>query len=291
MMYCWMLLPRKPDPRAVRICILGNSHVAALHSAWAQAPGCWGGHALTFVAAPRHLLAHTRLCDGILVPTATATRVALQRLSGVTGVALDQHDAFVIVGASVTMTAAIQGYRDARWPGLPSLANFIRQSGQASLTTLPERLISAKAAQAIVCAALTDRLGLVLARLLRAGTAAPIFLVAQPRVSDLILTARSPTTRLYRVILRNSDGPAIAALFESAVQAVLAKTGTTFLPQPAQTLSHHILTSQTYMTGATRLGQTAPVQPDSADITHANALFGAVVLDQIIAAIGQLQPT
>jgi hypothetical protein len=260
----------------MRVCILGNSHVAALRAAWALDPGRWPDLSPGFVAAPRSLLQHTAVQDGHLVATSPKTQAALHRLSGCTTVDLGVPDAFVIVGLAVAMTVALQPYRDARWFGLPSVA-AVDDPG-----TLPQGLISARAALAIVRANLTQRLGMQLAGRLHAATRQPIFVVPQPRISDSILARRNPATRLHKIAIRNQDGAALAALFEQAATAALAPCGALFLPQPALTVSQDLLTAACYMSQPEHL---LLRPPNDDDITHANAQYGALVLDQIANAV------
>jgi hypothetical protein len=262
----------------MRVCILGNSHVAALRAAWGQQPDRWPGLHPSFVAAPRSLLQHMAVLDGTLVPTDATTRAALQRLCGQTEVTLAAQDAFVIVGLSVTLATALQPYRDARWPGLPSLDQW------PDLHSLPHRFVSAEAAQAIVSDMLHRRLGVQLVQRLRAATPCPIYLIPQPRSSDMILKHRSPATRLHRIAIGNGDGAAIAGLFDRSLAMTLAAAGAQLLPQPAPTIRQHLLTDHRFMAGPERL---EPVhEQDTPDTNHANALYGAVVLDQIAAAVG-----
>lgn len=263
----------------MRLCIIGNSHVAALRRAWAQHPGRWADICPTFVAAPRSLLLHTKVEGGYLVPTALATRQALQRLSGIASLDLSAQDLFVVVGGSMTLLTAVQPYRDARWPGLPSVADC------PDLACLRQQLISKNAAQAIVCAILSQRLGAQLAMRLRAGTSCPIFLAEQPRLSDGVLTMRHPAARLHKIAIRSGDAAAIARLFETAAIAALAPSGTRFLPQPAQSISQQLFTASRYMIGSEMLGPDRGALHDRDDITHANASYGALVLDQIMAAL------
>ena len=274
-----MPLPKPAPGRNMRLCIIGNSHVAALRRAWAQYPGRWPGICPAFVAAPRSLLLHTMVRDGRLVPTSPATLQALQRLGGNASLDLSAHDVFVIVGGSMTLLTAVQPYRDARWPGLPSVADC------PDLVQRPQRLISGQAAQAIVLADLSQRMGVQLAERLRTGTICPICLVEQPRLSDEVRTTRHPAARLHKIAIRAGDATAIARLFETAATAALAPSGTRFLPQPAQTVSQQLFTASRYMTGSERLDPVQGALHDRDDMTHANANYGALVLDQIMSAL------
>lgn len=263
----------------LRLCIIGNSHVAALREAWLREPGRWGGFTASFLGAHQDLLLQTEVRGGRLIPTTFAARQSFEKISGVSDIDLDAHDVFVIAGSLVAQATALQIYRDARWIGLPSLAAC------ADLATMPEQLISRPAALAAMQAGLSTRMGARLAQRLRTGTTRRIFLTAQPRVSEVILKAPRPVTRLHNIAIRKGDAAALAQAFETAARDVLARSGTTFLPQPAQTTSHHLLTALAYIKGANRLAATLNVRQARDDIIHANGNYGALVLDQIAEAV------
>lgn len=263
----------------LRVCIIGNSHVAALREAWLQEPGRWSGFSVTFLGAHQDLLLQTEVRDGRLIATTDAAAQTFQKISGVTEIELDAHDVFVIAGSSVAQATALQIYRDARWVSLPSLATV------SDLATMPEQLISRAAAQATMRAALSTRLGPRLAQRLRGGTRRRIFLTAQPRVSEIILKSPRPVTRLHNIAIKNGDAAALGQAFEDAAVQVLAQSDTIFLPQPGQTVAHHVLTAQSYVKGANRLAASLDVPQTKDDIIHANGAYGALVLDQIAAAL------
>jgi peptidoglycan hydrolase-like protein with peptidoglycan-binding domain len=263
----------------LRVCIIGNSHVAALREAWMRDPDRWTGFSATFLGAHQDLLLQTEVRDGRLIPITDAATQTFQKISGVTGIDLDAHDVFVIAGSSVAQATALQIYRDARWVGLPSL------DACTDLATMAEQLISRPAALATMRAALGTRLGPRLAARLRAGTNRRIFLTAQPRVSELILKSPRPVTRLHNIAIKKGDAQALGQAFEEAAAQVLARSDTVFLPQPRETISHYVLTAQAFVKGANRLAATLDVPQAKDDIIHANGNYGALVLDQIAAAL------
>ncbi len=262
-----------------RICFIGNSHLAALSEAWSRDPAQWPGLQASFVGAHKDLLLQTEVRDGRLIPATDDARQSFGKISGVSDVVLDHHDVFVIVGSGVALATALMIYRDARWVGLPSLAQC------SDLATMPEQLISRPAAMASMTAALDNRLGLRLIRHLRHGTKRPIYLTSQPRVSQIILQSPQPVTRLHNIALRNGDNQALSAAFDAAAAAVLTNAGATFIPQPAETIARDLFTAQAYVKGAHRLAATMGLPQAKDDVKHANAIYGALVLDQIAAAV------
>lgn len=263
-----------------RILFLGNSHLAALRQAHAASPGRWPGIAATFLGAHKDLLLQTELRQGRLVPVTPQAQQAFQRLAQVADVDVAGQDLIVITGCMVAVASAATAARDMRWPGLPSLANC------ADLAAMPARLVSRAAACATVQAVLARRLGPELARHLHAqGAAPPIWLTCQPRVSAVIHAAPRPATRALSEALATGNAAGLSALFETAARRAMADAGAEYLPQPPHTITHHILTALPYVQGAIRLAERPDLAQPEDDVLHANAAYGAAVLDQIAARL------
>lgn len=266
-----------------QVCILGNSHVAALQTAWALAPGRWP-FAARFVAARQDLMGQTAVQGGHLAPTSAATARGFAATAADTSIDLAGFDGFVIVGCAVALPAILPLYRDATWAGLAPDAMPAQRSP-----------ISGPAACATAQAIPSLRLGPRLAAMLRRATAAPIMATPQPRISAAILTTPRPDMRLHGLAIQRGDAGQISDLFDAAAASVFGSTDTRYLAQPACTIEGDILTDARFMAGAARLdpgacwsGRDPALQPTT-DISHANAAYGAMILDQIAAALGSHQ--
>lgn len=260
-----------------RLCVLGNSHLAALRDGWVDHPGRWPGISADFVGAHQGLLLQTEIRDGRLVPVTAAAREAFRRLSRVESVDLGAYDGFVIAGCLVGLHSAAVLYREMRWTRLPSVALA------DDLATMAQRLVSYPAVRATLEARLADRLGMQLARKLRAATDRPIWITSQPRVSAAIRKVPRAATRSHAEALRNGDAAALSALFEEGAARAARAAGADFVPQPAETIDDAILTALPYMTGARRLAVRPGLPQPPDDIMHANATFGALMLDAVAA--------
>ena len=263
-----------------RILFLGNSHLAAVREGWAGNPGRWPGIAATFVGAHKDLLLQTTVQDGRFLPATSASRMAFARLGGSDGTDIAAQDLIVICGCSVALAAASMIWRDMRWAALPSL------DAVTDLAAMPQRLVSFAAARKSVQHSLSHRLGALLTRHLRAcGVTQPVWLAAQPHVSAVIATRPRPDTRALNDALTQGDAAGLVALFDAAATRALAEAGATYLPQPWQTVQDDVLTALPFVQGATRLAARPGLKQDEDDIRHANAAYGAAVLDQIAARL------
>jgi hypothetical protein len=259
---------------------MGNSHIACLRQAWTKDAGRWPGITPLFVGGHRNLLLDTAQVARRLVPTSDGAARAFADLSGIDHIDLDAHDAFVITGCLVSLGCIANLYRDARWLDLPSVA------AHDDLASDPAILMSDAAVQMTAEDILSRRLGLRVARHLREMTDRPIVVTSQARVSAVIEKAHRPGTRAHHAALRAGDAAALSDLFEGSAARVCREAGATFLPQPRHTITKHILTSRPYMDGAVRLTADGNTPQPPKDITHANARYGAAVLDQISAHFG-----
>lgn len=264
----------------LRVCLLGNSHIACLRQAWQAEPDRWPGIAPVFVGAHKNLLLDTAEVDRKLVPTSDGAARAFSELSGIADVDLDAQDAFVITGCLVSLGCIANLYRDARWLELPSLA------AADDLAAEPAVLMSDAAVQMTAEDILSRRLGLRIARHLRAMTDRPILVTSQARVSAVIRNVSRPGVRAHLAALKAGDGAQVSDLFERSVRAVCRDTGAEFLPQPRHTIENDILTARPFMDGAVRLTPDGTTPQPPRDITHANARYGAAVLNQIAARLG-----
>lgn len=258
-----------------KICIFGNSHLAALRTGWAAHPDRWPNLSPQFVGAHKGLLLETDVLDGWLRPTTPEATSAFARLGGNDGIDLRAYDAFAISGCMVALSLATSLYRRMHWIGLPSVEKH------ANLGPASQLLISRAAAVETLAACYANRLGLLFLAKLRAHTEKPIYLISQPRVSADILTIRDPSTQAHRLGHRAGDSPEISSLFEQAAKRAVTGAGGTYLPQPAVTISHDILTHVDYIHGAKRLTASGKVNQPVTDIRHANAHYGALVIDQL----------
>jgi hypothetical protein len=262
-----------------RVCIFGNSHVGALKEAWTDNPGRWPEVKVQFVGAHKDLLLQTASVNGRLVATSDPAKRAFQTLSGIEAVNLRDFDAFVVAGCLVSLANAANTYRDCRWIGLPSLESA------TNLADGPERLVSYPAARDTIAASLATRLGPRFAAHLRNGTDRPIYLTSQPRVSASIKAKRRVVTRAHHVALENGDADGLSAVFEDAAARAMTEHGAPYIPPPPEPIEDGILTARPYMDGAHRLTAGARIKQPNDDIMHANARYGALVLDQIMAAV------
>lgn len=266
--------------------VLGNSHIAALKAAHRRDPGrisCTvdfaGGHGDTLASFTED--------GGVFAAREPAARDNMMRLNGRLDYLVEDYDFFVITGCGLSVFNAIALYRGARHLGLPSMAR-----AEAALKGADDpgwRLVSRANWDAALRAAILGTLGGRLVKRLaqaaeRGGGGQKVIAVVQPRPSELCRAEPRRFAGFLRAEVSGDDA-ALAAGFEAAVQAALAPFATVLI-QPGNTCAGALFTAVAYSAGSLRLapeGEAVPHPPT--DFLHANPDYGALVIDQIAAAL------
>ncbi|MEI4488112.1 hypothetical protein V8J36_18115 [Frigidibacter sp. MR17.14] len=252
-----------------RLLILGNSHVAALKSAHAAEPGRWPVE-VDFLGAPGGALDSLTLQDGALVAGAAEV---FERLNGRAVVPLAGYDAVVIAGCEISMFRALSVLRGVIWPGAVAPPEAPVRKGQV--------LVSRALVEEAVTASLQAALGARLARLIAGGTDAPIVVTQQPNPCWLGEGA-APVAAFLRA-RQLGYAEEIARIFRTAAGRALAPA--VLLPQPPETLRGPVFTRPVFSQGSVRLTREMKAAHDGDDFLHANAAYGALVLDQLVAVL------
>lgn len=256
-----------------RICLFGNSHIAALRSARAPS-GRRDRLRIDMVGAHGEGLMETRVEDGILVPTTPGAAHAFRRFGGGDGIDLEAYDAFGIVGCQVSIAQAVARYRHARWVGMAALAQ------EEDLATMGPRLISRAFFMEDLAHRLSETLGGRFADHLRQSTSKPIVIISQPRPSVRVLQSALPRHRPFASAVKMGDARLLSAVFEESARTMAAAVTARFIPQPVETIEDHITTGRDWTDGALRLSESDKPQPEE-DTLHANATYGAEVLKSL----------
>ncbi len=255
---------------AYRVCVLGNSHSAALHMAWTnRLAGTMPGVALSFFAAKSQLLRNLSLEDGKLLPRDADLADALVLSSGgLSHVEIGRYDAFLLAGLGVriTLTALCQEHG--------TVAH--RKWGEV------ETLVSEACFAAMLEAGLADNPAFwLLDRIRETGSTAPVLICPTPFYSDVELDRR-----FMRRHARLGD-PAFRAMVieqgRALATALAARRGGEMLWQDESTIASPGYTKREFARAALRLGKEA-----SEDGKHMNEDFGAIVLANALTRLGGL---
>jgi hypothetical protein len=245
-----------PAPHEIRhICVIGDSHTAALKAGWTSIAGEFPDADLTFFAARRELLVNLAVQDGALVPTDPRLRRAFKERTGGSTRIEPRFGSYILCGLGSGVKSV-----------LPLLAHHrpatIAPDGRQALSNACYAACMAR------LLALTPMMWLL--GLLRQISDAPAALVATP--------ASAP--RLALGMLAEREDAALVALYIRAFESLAGPLGARFLAQPRETLHKSVLsTDPVYFRGGEHLAG------DEDDQSHANAEYGAIVLRRALAAL------
>jgi|GEM_PF-1279376 len=266
-----------------RVLVLGNSHIAAVKNAHGQSAAPWPGLAVEFAGGQLETLAALEVQEGRLIPRTEAAGRNLQALNQRAEWALADYDAFVVVGCRVGINLAQVPYRKARFLGLPSGTGQGVEPPLAPVSRAMFELSVREGVAQSVGGTLALRLVAGLQPEERQGPAARVMVAEQPRPSFDCRRQPGKFSGLLQAH-RVGDGLVLSDIFEGA--ALRALPGVTFLPQPEQTRHGGMFTLPRYSVGSVRLTAGESIAHPEDDFIHANAEYGALVLDQIAEALG-----
>jgi hypothetical protein len=245
----------------MRLCIIGNSHIASLQSGWRSIASEFGGVQPVFFGAPMRMMVDMKLKRGRL---AAPRGTDLARQLGVTSGGLREidgsYDVYVLYGAALStkpLEAFCEGYRSIDY------------------AVDGRRLLSRQCHREAVCALLDKGFLESLLHMLAGVTRAPVVLVASPMRSER-------DTSVFADVIANGDDHALAASFAAGGYEVARRHGAHFVPQPSETLGRSPLTSaRRFSIGSEKLR--GPTRED--DYIHMNGEYGALLLRAVLSCL------
>lgn len=252
--------------------VFGNSHAAAFRLAWRRQAAQWPGISLDFAAAAGEGMDTFVVQDGVLSSADQAVRDNLIVLNGTAEFDLRHYGFFLICGGTPSMFHAVHLYRAAR---IHSFGSMAQDDGR----TLMSRAGFQAALSGIMQGIMGHRLALRLAVMDK-----PCFVVGHPRLS-IAARADPKTFAGFLQVGRNGDAAALSALFEAAAVDAFAGVAT-YLPQPPHTIGDDVFTADAYRRGAIRLTAHDDVAQPVQDFLHANADYGALLIESLCDNLG-----
>ncbi len=267
----------------MRLCLFGTSHLAALRMAYQAEPDRWPEFEITFVGATGAKLLDHVINDGVMTPTSPDLQRSFQLMAGVEALDLRQFDAFALSGCQIGPHMIGHIYGQARWLGLPSLQ-------RAGIPGDPHwSLMSETAIDAVLQHRIMHSIAGVLAPQLSGASEKPVLVVSSPRPDETLMNLQKHKLIAQKRAVRQGDAAHLSDRYDGLARDCFRRIGVDYLPQPPHTIRDHMLTRSIYMEGAVKLTPRGVfAQPDH-DIMHGNAAYGAAVLDQITAALSDVE--
>lgn len=246
-----------------RLCLIGDSHLAALKSGWA--PDAFPTIEPTFFAAPAKYMGDLAVADGALEASDDDLKRRLRLTSGdLTRIAGD-YDRYLVHGLELSLALVLDLCRQV--PGMRNSKSWQARVAAPSFMDTVDNVIRGS-------------LAIRTAAKLRQVTAAPITLSPTP-----VSSARYPNLRLR--LSENGNAQIVADMFSDACRRAALEVKAGFLPQPTDTLdTDGLATKPIYSREPARF-----LIPNAAeDLTHMNGEYGATVLRALLADAAGAKP-
>jgi hypothetical protein len=250
-----------------RVCVIGNSHIAALKLGWDIIKDEYPQIDLTFFGSPRKNLGDLRVENGALVPGSEKTLKQLQRTSGgESEIVAGKFDNFLIVALNFGVRRLEDLYRHYRSEEHKNAKGANHYVSNACF------LLAAKGH-------LRNTLAFEIAGKLKQLTDNPIMFVPQPFPS-----ANISGDPLWEDMIQYGDDAPIARTFIE-IASELTANDEPVIQQPEETKSGEMFTKSELSKGSKRLTRNFNVEHPDDDYWHMNQDYGAAVLRNAIRSI------
>jgi hypothetical protein len=255
-----------------RLCVIGNSHVAALKLGWERLRASYPGMSLTFFGtAGRDACKNLRLVEGALVPDERDLRNFLWTSGGREKIKLEDYDHFLLVSLGF---------------GPQEMFHVARKFSFAEpRLDQSKRLVSRECFMEAVTDTLLGSMAAAITTIIRKNVNRPVLILPQAASSIEIIK-----TDKFRAA--HSAAPAqcwalLNELWAECATSVATRLGAAIVLQPAETVSNHIFTAHEFCRGSVRLTPDLTHEHPDHDFTHMNADYGIVTLKTVLGAFAK----
>lgn len=254
-----------------RVLFIGNSHIGALRLAYAADPERWPGWDVYFLGVLANRLGELDLRDGELIPITDAARWQMRFYNHIKALDVTGFDAFVIVGGTpwIRIAGLCADHRGVDFPSVLAGDDTPQLVGRPFLeAVLRSRIGEASAAK------LLSRIG---------PLGKPVVVVPEPMLSEDAAEDRDRYS-VYLDMIERGDAGHWLAMYREARERVFALHARVIdWPEPA--LTGGFFTGSGFMRGSRRLAAVDGAAHPDDDYEHANATYGGLVMDQVMAAL------
>lgn len=254
----------------MKLCVIGNSHLAAFRIGLTKAPDLFPDLDVEFFGAKGVGLKALRVRDGRMVARSPKISEQLSMTSGgKTSIDPKAYDAFLIVGLNAGAASLMKCARRHRTVQMVAKSTPSHLVSDAMFDIAARELL-----EGAVFLQVVDQLRQIVAD-------RPIVVAANPCPSwDIVAAEPDPWADADLV------GPRLAAIWEEKKRKVSADLGVEFVEQPDETLKNGFFTREEFAHGSVRLRLTA--EHEDGEFNHMNADYGLVYLKRVMARLDEL---
>ncbi len=250
---------RPAEQSTQRICVMGNSHVAALKGGWSEGAPVRNDLELDFFGALSDGMFSLGLVDGKLEPLEPEAAIFFRNISGLgTGVSPEKYDAFILCGMGMFLTSVFKSYELFATPG--------------TRKTDAPHFVSDACIHDLAWDQIDGSMMMHCARLVRSVTDKPVFLVWQAFWSETLFDIQWRRDQM-KPILKNGDQAYIrTAMADTGGR--LTDEGFAVLTQPEHTVADGVMTKAEFSRGSVRFRQSMDQKHRENDVFHMNSAYG-----------------
>ncbi len=260
--------------RPFQLCIVGDSHVAAIKQGWDQIEANWPDVNVRFLAKAANSLSGLVARGTRITLRGAGEKQLLEKTFGYSAIDVAEIDSFLCAGMMPSIHALVQ---------MQTTHKLACQAHPA------EQYVSEAAYAAAYQDMFRDSLLAKVLDVLRQAGARHGFVTLEPcRSSRLLEKQDHPIAGVYHELLSAGEGPVLADLLERTVSRLLPE-GFSYLPPPADLTEQRLMTRREFSVGSTRLltGQ----EHSENDNKHMNGAYGAALLQAALHRLGQRPAT
>jgi hypothetical protein len=235
----------------MRVCVIGNSQIAAIKGGWDMVRHTQPGVEVTFFGATRNFWPGLKPIDGALVATTPQLREGMAYTSGGLDRITDTYDRFLVCSCGV---------------GAPEFLKFYDTDRKQALSDDFEMLAAE---------ALKDTIGMRLMEQLQQTMTAPVGLIPTPFHSD------DAPEDSYGVTLKWGALQKLPQKYEDTLSLLAEERGFQLYLQPLATIARPLHTKAMFSIGSTKL-HSDNKQHQVDDFTHMNAKYGVLCWAEIL---------
>ena len=255
---------------AMKICMIGNSHIGALKLGWKQIRHSHR-HEVSFLGVPGVQIRNLAIEQGTVVPTSDNSRKYFEKTLGAESIELDRYDVVVVVGCGLNLIGALSV--TSRWRPY-TLVDETARDDQTQFDLVSDRLF-AEILSSKIRKSLANR---YITKMARQGAARVLYVTTPLPSSEIRL---KPQEDPVKDLVAGAHGPAVASLYRDAIEQVMGRDKVVF--PPADVLVDGAMTDMRYSRGSLRLDGKREHPED--DMHHMNADYGALVLEAVFSRL------
>lgn len=260
----------------MKICVIGNSHVAALKLGWKRIRSDWTGVAMHFFAAPATEMNALSANSPSLEPTTENLRRYLMLTSGAGMIDLSAFDMVALHGMAFSNRFVRSVYHRYRL-----IEHADRRGFLISRDTFVE------AVKGLLCSSMCWRIR----ELIIASSGRMPAIICQPNPGQRIVEADS------RWRIPSEDRKSLAGIFEQALDGIRSD-GTIVLVQPAETVIDQLFSKVAYAADTESFDRAFGSLAEAAsasgakmvETAHMNPEFGALILREFLSLVTARSP-